>query len=229
MSSLQAVLYRALLRTAREFKRREQPLRVRLPLHRSRSQWLVAGAQAQYEHITAERAAESSVLEMLFPGLQHPPKEDAISPERLVQIIALELRAPVSADALPQRLDNGIAAMREMHAQLSLARCSSAARSDVGDDVCVECEAHSMFRGQSGPHWAFQYRIRITNKGSSAVQVLGRQWTIRNADGSMHAEVARGSPGVVGQTPVLQPGEAFEYSSGSTVATPGGSVEGSFQ
>ena len=42
-------------------------------------------------------------------------------------------------------------------------------------------------------------------------------------------QVPRGSPGVVGQTPLLQPGEAFEYSSGSTVGTPGGSVEGSFQ
>ena len=62
------------------------------------------------------------------------------------------------------------------------------------------------------------------------MQVVGRQWDIRNADGSLHASVPRGSPGIVGQTPRLVPGgEAFEYASGSSFATAGGTIEGSLQ
>eukprot|EP00966_Prymnesium_polylepis_P182957 4239357-Prymnesium_polylepis.1 len=76
-----------------------------------------------------------------------------------------------------------------MHAQLALARCSSAARSEAAGGVCVECEAHSMYRGRGPDHWAFQYRIRISNVGSAPIQVLGRQWMIRNSDGSIHAQV----------------------------------------
>ena len=81
----------------------------------------------------------------------------------------------------------------------------------------------------AGKVWAFEYRIRVRNDGDVPVQLLGREWCIRNADGSIHGHVPKGSPGVVGETPVLQPKQAFEYASGTTFNTAGGSVEGSFQ
>ena len=94
-------------------------------------------------------------------------------------------------------------------------------------------EATSSFRGSgaqgAGKVWAFEYRIRVRNDGDVPVQLLGREWCIRNADGSIHGHVPKGSPGVVGETPVLQPKQAFEYASGTTFNTAGGSVEGSFQ
>ena len=71
--------------------------------------------------------------------------------------------------------------------------------------------------------------MRIINEGDAIVRLLGREWRIRNADGSLHALVPRGSPGVVGETPTLAPGQAFEYASGTTLDQPGGSVEGCFQ
>ena len=77
--------------------------------------------------------------------------------------------------------------------------------------------------------WAFEYRIRVRNDGEVPVQLLGREWHIRNQDGTTHGHVPKGSAGVVGHTPVLQPKQSFEYASGTTFTTAGGSVEGSFQ
>lgn len=72
--------------------------------------------------------------------------------------------------------------------------------------------------------WA--YRIIIENQGSETVQLLSRHWMIINARGEL-TEV-RG-PGVVGEQPVLKPGESFEYSSGAPLNTPSGMMGGSYQ
>ena len=99
-----------------------------------------------------------------------------------------------------------------------------------GTGAAVSVEATSAYRGRDGAAYVFEYRIRVANVGAVPVQVLGRQWDIRNADGSSHAHVPRGSPGIVGQIPRLLPhGEAFEYASGTTLQTPSGTVEGSLQ
>ena len=71
--------------------------------------------------------------------------------------------------------------------------------------------------------------MRIINEGDAIVRLLGREWRIRNADGSLHALVPRGSPGVVGETPTLAPGQAFEYTSGAVLETPRGTMHGSYQ
>jgi ApaG protein len=225
--SLPVTLYRALLRDARTLS---QPLRVRLPVHLSPSQWLVPN-QPQFQQLSAEAAAATSALQAVFPGIEHPAaQKDEIEPGELIELIRSEFRRPAATKAtVARRLDDGIAVLREMNSQLALARCSSVARTTVGEDVCVQCEAHSLYRGRGGRIHAFQYRIRITNVGDSTVKLLGRQWVIRNSDGSLHAEVPKGTRGVVGEQPTLLPGEAFEYSSGTTVDTAGGSVCGSFQ
>jgi ApaG protein len=72
----------------------------------------------------------------------------------------------------------------------------------------------------------FAYTIEIANEGSETVQLVSRAWTITDAEG--HVEEVRG-PGVVGEQPVLAPGEAFEYTSACPLGTPFGSMRGTYQ
>jgi len=74
--------------------------------------------------------------------------------------------------------------------------------------------------------WFFSYRIRITNHGASPVQLLNRHWIITDANGRV--EEVRG-PGVVGEQPSLEQGEAFEYTSFCPLGTPFGTMEGSYE
>jgi ApaG protein len=74
--------------------------------------------------------------------------------------------------------------------------------------------------------WFFLYTITITNESQDTVQLLTRHWII--TDGSGMVEEVRG-PGVVGQQPVLAPGEAFSYTSGCPLGTPFGKMEGTYQ
>jgi ApaG protein len=80
-------------------------------------------------------------------------------------------------------------------------------------------------RPQDGD-WVFQYTVRITNQGTETVQLLSRHWII--TDGVEHTEEVKG-PGVVGQQPVLAPGEAFQYSSWCPLKTPMGMMRGTYQ
>jgi ApaG protein len=72
--------------------------------------------------------------------------------------------------------------------------------------------------------WA--YTIDLLNEGSETVQLRSRHWRI--TDGKGRTEEVRG-PGVVGQTPVLQPGGSFRYTSGCPLTTPSGIMVGSYQ
>jgi len=74
--------------------------------------------------------------------------------------------------------------------------------------------------------YLFAYRIRITNAGEETVQLLSRHWVI--SDGAGNVEHVRG-PGVVGEQPVLGPGESFEYTSFCPLPTPIGSMHGTYQ
>ncbi len=74
--------------------------------------------------------------------------------------------------------------------------------------------------------WFFLYTIRLTNEGTETCQLLSRHWIIRNGAGKV--EEVRG-PGVVGEQPVLEPGDQFEYTSGCPLDTPFGSMEGTYQ
>ncbi len=74
--------------------------------------------------------------------------------------------------------------------------------------------------------WFFLYTISIVNEGTSAVQLLNRHWIIMDATGN--TEEVRG-PGVVGEQPMLRPGERFEYTSGCPLKTPFGSMRGEYE
>lgn len=74
--------------------------------------------------------------------------------------------------------------------------------------------------------WFFAYRIRIHNRGKVPVQLVSRHWVITDAHGNV--EEVRG-PGVVGEQPLLAPGESFEYTSFCPLSTPFGTMEGSYE
>jgi ApaG protein len=73
--------------------------------------------------------------------------------------------------------------------------------------------------------FVFAYTITITNVGDVPTQVISRHWIITDADA--HVEEVQGL-GVVGHQPLLAPGQAFEYTSGTAMATPTGSMRGSY-
>lgn len=82
---------------------------------------------------------------------------------------------------------------------------------------------------QSDPandRYVFAYTISITNTGSVAAQLISRHWVITDATDKV--QEVRGK-GVVGEQPHLRPGESFEYTSGSAIATPVGTMRGSYQ
>ena len=81
---------------------------------------------------------------------------------------------------------------------------------------------------QSAPEagvFRFSYTITITNAGRTAAQLIARHWIISDSNG--HTEEVKGL-GVVGQQPLLKPGEAFQYSSGCRLRTATGTMEGSY-
>lgn len=82
---------------------------------------------------------------------------------------------------------------------------------------------------QSDPgndRYVFAYTISITNQGSVAAQLVSRHWII--TDAANKVQEVRGK-GVVGEQPHLKPGESFEYTSGSAIATPVGTMRGTYQ
>ena len=74
--------------------------------------------------------------------------------------------------------------------------------------------------------YAFAYHIRIHNQGELPAQLLSRHWLI--TDGNGDVQEVRGA-GVVGQQPLLAPGEHFDYSSGTLLTTAVGIMQGSYQ
>ncbi len=75
-------------------------------------------------------------------------------------------------------------------------------------------------------HYVWAYQVTIANEGGETVQLLTRHWKITDGNGQPH-EVQ--GPGVVGEQPVLKPGEHFEYTSGTPLATPSGIMMGTYQ
>ena len=98
----------------------------------------------------------------------------------------------------------------------------------VTNNVRVEVESQYVPE-QSHPFqnkWLFHYTVRITNEGEDTVQLLSRHWII--TDGTDSTEEVKG-PGVVGEQPVLGPGEAFQYTSRCRLKTPHGVMRGTYQ
>lgn len=88
--------------------------------------------------------------------------------------------------------------------------------------------AVSFLPEQSEPdkgRWFWSYHIRIENDGQMAAQLMTRHWTITDGRGAKH--IVEGD-GVVGEQPVILPGQAYDYVSGCPLSTPTGSMQGSY-
>ncbi len=79
---------------------------------------------------------------------------------------------------------------------------------------------------EGASRYVFSYTITITNKGSVGAQLISRHWVITDADNE--SQEVRGL-GVIGEQPKLKPGESYEYSSGSALGTPVGTMRGTYQ
>ncbi len=95
-----------------------------------------------------------------------------------------------------------------------------------GIRISVETQYDPTRSSPQQSQWFFLYTIRITNEGPVTAQLMTRHWIITDATG--HVEEVKG-PGVVGEQPVLAQGQSFEYTSGCPLATPFGSMRGSYQ
>ena len=95
-------------------------------------------------------------------------------------------------------------------------------------EITVEAQA-TYVADQSDPsrdQYVFAYRIKVINTGTVSAQLISRHWII--TDGEHRVQEVKGA-GVIGQQPVLKPGESFEYTSGTQIATPVGTMRGSYQ
>lgn len=94
-----------------------------------------------------------------------------------------------------------------------------------GVRINVECEYVPEQSDPQNQFYFFAYHIRITNEGSKTVQLLNRHWIITDGDGKV--EEVKG-PGVIGEQPVLEPGDSHQYSSCCPLKTPMGTMRGSY-
>mgnify|MGYP000135378038 CR=1 FL=1 len=84
---------------------------------------------------------------------------------------------------------------------------------------------HDQSRPQEG-HFVWAYVVNVTNEGDDAVQLKRRHWKITDARG-LTTEVE--GEGVIGEQPLIEPGDSFEYTSGTPLATPHGIMRGEYQ
>ena len=92
--------------------------------------------------------------------------------------------------------------------------------------VTVRTEYMADRSSVSSKQYAFAYTVNIANQGTVTTQLKSRHWIIADAFGTI--QEVRGE-GVVGAQPVLRPGEEFEYTSWCVIATPSGSMRGTYQ
>ena len=79
---------------------------------------------------------------------------------------------------------------------------------------------------EENDRYVFAYTITITNTGNIPAQLISRHWLITDAENQV--QEVRGL-GVIGEQPLLKPGESFEYTSGAAIATPVGTMRGTYQ
>ena len=92
-------------------------------------------------------------------------------------------------------------------------------------DIAVQTQYLPEQSSPDDSRFAFAYTVTITNSGNVPAQLISRHWLIRDENGRL-IEVK--GLGVVGHQPLLRPGERFEYTSGSQLGTPTGTMHGSY-
>ena len=92
-----------------------------------------------------------------------------------------------------------------------------------GIKISVETSYEGAFNKNRSIHYAFVYQITIKNESKELVQLLTREWQI--LDALNHAETVIGE-GVIGQKPIIKPGDSYSYSSGCILTSPYGAMHG---
>ena len=119
--------------------------------------------------------------------------------------------------------------MEQQTAPIPRASKAPKARGSVATTRGIHVQTHPVYMNTQadpdGQKHVFGYRVIITNNSDHTIQVIGRRWTIIDADGNCR-EVD--GEGIIGQQPILEPGESFEYASFCPLPTPWGTMEGSY-
>lgn len=224
--------YRALMRTASRVSASGCPLRLVAPL--KLSDFGRGRALAAHDLDAAGAALRAE----LFPGvvsLREAASDDdasVISAAALRRAVQREFRAGGGVAGL----DGAFSHLATINRLIAASRSSSSTVTKPSAGIEVKVDVHtsflpgrmSMSEMLDSKHFPFIYRVRIANIGESTVQVVGRHWRFSDGSGGT-IEVPRGSPGVVGEAPVLRPASAFEYMSGTGIGTHSGVMSGSLQ
>jgi ApaG protein len=106
--------------------------------------------------------------------------------------------------------------------------CNSRVATDRKYEIEVHPQAHYLAEqsDEEAGRYVFAYTITIRNTGDMAAQLISRHWII--TDAQQQVQEVRGL-GVIGEQPTLAPGESFQYTSGAAIATPVGTMRGSYQ
>lgn len=108
--------------------------------------------------------------------------------------------------------------------------CHFMSEENTIDDCDIKVDVQTQYlEDQSSPElsrYVFAYTITISNTGTIATKLLSRHWIITDANGK--EQEVKGE-GVVGEQPYIKPGEGFQYTSGTMIETPVGSMRGSYQ
>jgi len=99
---------------------------------------------------------------------------------------------------------------------------------NISNKIHIEVNP-AYIKEQSDPtnnHYVFSYTVTIRNDGDQPAKLLARHWIITDGDGQV--QEVRGD-GVIGEQPHLRPGEGFQYTSGTFMNTPVGTMQGSYQ
>lgn len=230
MSIVVRAIYRAFLRESRALRRENISVAVLAPLRLEN----VAKHYGRGSYVTEPSAL--TLLSIVFPGI---PFESLGLSKRTVlsgDDVLSAVRQLFRASQLPLLgVDTALGTLARWNALRASAPCHTRTTTTRGGGVCVIADVTTVFLDHlpleaniAASHFPFAYRIRISNAGSAPVSVLGRQWVFTDAHGGC-IEVPRGSPGIVGHAPLLEPGQHFEYFSGVQIASPRGVMTGSFQ
>lgn len=107
-----------------------------------------------------------------------------------------------------------------------MVRVFSSRATTRGIEVSVESRYVPERSEPDQQQWFFAYTVQIRNVGTETAQLVSRHWVITDANGEV--EEVRG-PGVVGEQPILAPGETFEYTSACPLGTAFGTMHGSYR
>lgn len=168
-----------------------------------------------------------------FPEVTFPPELRDATSVTGADVRAL-VRGAFRSPSARGSSDVGLATLAALNRRRALAPCHTHAVHEGPDGVHLTLDVSTLpletlprpVLAAAG-HWRHAYRVRLENRGAAVLQLLARHWTFTDSHGET-VSVPHGSPGVVGLTPLLEPGAAFEYVSGVSLATPNGEMTGGF-